>query len=120
MHLKRSRTTRVLITGLVVLGATAGTAQAAGPRTVEPLNQYTLSGKVNTDELARAGFDVNEARRPGGKLAIVATPSQAQALAKNGATVGAPQALAKTMAAPSSPLTDPTHGYDVFRPWSLK
>ena len=24
------------------------------------------------------------------------------------------------MAAPPSPLTDPTHGYDVFRPWSLK
>ena len=98
-----------------------GTAQAAGDRTVEPLNQYAVSGRVTTDQLARAGYDLNEVKAIGktGKLGIVATPAQAQALRDKGATVEA-LTHARTMSAPSAPLTDPVHGYDVFRPWSLK
>ena len=98
-----------------------GTAQAAGDRTVEPLNQYAVSGRVTTDLLARAGYDLNEVKAIGktGKLGIVATPAQAQALRDKGATVVA-LTHARTMSAPSGPLTDPVHGYDVFRPWSLK
>src|SRR6478735_478509 len=98
-----------------------GTAQAAGDRTVEPLNQYAVSGRVTTDQLARAGYDLTEVKAIGktGKLGIVATPAQAQALRDKGATVEA-LTHARTMTAPSSPLTDPVHGYDVFRPWSLK
>ena len=66
-----------------------GTAQAAGDRTVEPLNQYAVSGRVTTDLLARAGYDLNEVKAIGktGKLGIVATPAQAQALRDKGATV---------------------------------
>ncbi len=98
-----------------------GTAQAAGDRTVEPLNQYAVSGRVTTDQLARAGYDLNEVKAIGktGKLGIVATPAQAQALRDKGATVEA-LTHARTMTTPSEPLTDPVHGYDVFRPWSLK
>ena len=97
-----------------------GTAQAAGDRTVEPLNQYAVSGRVTTDQLARAGYDLTEIKAIGktGKLGIVATPAQAQALRDKGATVEA-LTHARAMSAPASPLTDPVHGYDVFRPWSL-
>jgi hypothetical protein len=80
-----------------------------------------ISGKVDTDALARAGFDMREASVTGqkGKFFIVARPSEAAALAKGGATVSAPFGLARTMAAPKGPLVQPTHGYNVFRPWSL-
>ena len=93
----------------------------AADRTVEPLNQYAVSGRVTTDQLARAGYDLNEVKAIGktGKLGIVATPEQAQSLRDKGATVE-PLAEARKMVAPPSPLTNPTHGYDVFRPWSLK
>src|SRR3954471_5589645 len=116
------RRARALAAGVAALAAvgSAATAQAAD-RTVEPLNQYSISGKVDTDALARAGFDLNEggALTKGGKRVIVATPQQAAQLRDKGTTV---QALsdARAMAAPPSPLTNPTHGYDVFRPWSLK
>jgi hypothetical protein len=116
-----TRTARGLLAGvaaLTVLGV--GSAHAAD-RTVEPLNQYAVSGRVTTDQLARAGYDLNEVKAIGksGKLGIVATPAQAQSLRDKGATVE-PLAEARKMAAPPTPLTDPTHGYDVFRPWSLK
>jgi hypothetical protein len=106
--------------GLIeTLGASAASAQTGN--TVEPLNQYEVSGHVDTDALARAGYDMQEAGVPGskGKFLIVARPSQAAALAKSGATVTAPFGVAKAMAAPPSPLSQPTHGYNVFRPWSL-
>ena len=88
----------------------------------EPLNQYLVSGKISGDDLARRGYDMHEAVVPGthGAFSIVATPKQAAELRDKGATVRAPYGLARSVAAPSSPLTDPTHGYDVFRPWSLK
>jgi hypothetical protein len=97
---------------------TTSAAQAAPP-TVEPLNQYAVSGKITTDQLARAGFDLHEVVSRNGKLTIVATPEQAASLAAKGATVQ-PLSQARAFAAPSTPLTTPTHGYDVFRPWSLK
>jgi hypothetical protein len=106
--------------GLIeTLGASSAMAQTGN--TVEPLNQYVVSGHVDTDALARAGFDMREAGVPGskGKFFIVARPSQAAQLAKDGATVTAPFGVAKAMAAPPSPLTPPTHGYNVYRPWSL-
>jgi Zinc carboxypeptidase len=107
----------------------AGPATAKPRRVVQPLRQYVVSGKVNTDELARAGFDLQEASVTGrkGRFYIVATPSKAAAIARKGATVrplrGGKRAGARartaavTTAAPLPPLT---HGYDVFRPWSLK
>lgn len=114
---------RAACAGIAAIAATmtaaVGGAQAAD-RTVEPLNQYAVSGRVTTDELARAGYDLTEVKGLGnGKLGIVATPAQAAALRDKGAQV---QALsrARAMAAPPTPLTNPTHGYDVFRPWSLK
>ena len=56
------------------------------PKRVEPLNQYVVSGKVDTDALAREGFDMREAAVTGkkGKFFIVATPSQARELAQEG------------------------------------
>ncbi|HWH96163.1 MAG TPA: M14 family zinc carboxypeptidase, partial [Baekduia sp.] len=117
------RSARALLAGIAALSVAAvgGAAQAAADETVQPLNQYAVSGKVTTDQLARAGFDLNEVHTRSskrGKLVIVATPQQAESLRGKGVTV---QALtdARAMAAPPSPLTNPTHGYDVFRPWSL-
>ena len=88
---------------------------------VEPLNQYLVTGKISGDDLARQGYDMREAVTPGagGAFSIVATPQQAASLRDKGATVRAPYGLARSRSAPSSPLTPPTHGYDVFRPWSL-
>jgi Zinc carboxypeptidase/Immune inhibitor A peptidase M6 len=120
------RVGRHAILALVVVGLLgllgAGPAMAGG-KIVEPLNQYLVSGKVDTDALARAGFDMQEASVTGkkGKFFIVATPSQAAELGKTGATVTAPFGLARSFEQPPpAPLAQPTHGYDVFRPWSLK
>ena len=121
IHMLRKRAGMACVVAglLVVCGASSASAQSR--RTVEPLNQYVISGKVDTDELARAGFDMREASVTGqkGKFFVVARPSQVEKLEKSGATVTAPFGLARTMAAPPSPLTQPTHGYNVFRPWSL-
>ena len=94
---------RAACAGIAAIAATmtaaVGGAQAAD-RTVEPLNQYAVSGRVTTDELARAGYDLTEIKSIGnGKLGIVATPAQAAALRDKGAQV---QALsqARAMAAP--------------------
>lgn len=67
----------------------AGSAAAKPRKVVQPLRQYVVSGKVNTDELARAGFDLQEASVTGrkGRFYIVATPSKAAAIARKGATV---------------------------------
>jgi hypothetical protein len=121
MHCRRSRTARALIVAaLLGLAATGGTAQAAGQKFIEPLNQYVISGKLNIDELQRAGYDLAEGRTADGKFGIVATPSEAAALKDKGVTVAAPFGLARAMAAPSTPLTDPVQGYNVYRPWSLE
>jgi hypothetical protein len=116
-----TRTARGLLAGIAALTVLGVGSAHAADRTVEPLNQYAVSGRVTTDQLARAGYDLNEVKAIGksGKLGIVATPAQAQSLRDKGATVE-PLSEARKMVAPPSPLTDPTHGYDVFRPWSLK
>lgn len=119
MH--HSRRARGLLAGLAAIGAaafSAAGAQAAG-HTVEPLNQYAVSGKITTEQLARAGYDLHEVVSKNGKLTIVATPEQAASLAAKGATVQ-PLAQARPYVQPSSPLVNPVHGYDVFRPWSLQ
>jgi hypothetical protein len=118
-----SRLGRCAVTAaLAVLAvvSVASSAAAAGSKRFEPLNQY-LVGKVDPETLARAGFDMHEAFVKGtdGKLAIVATQSQAAKLRDQGATVEAPFGVARALAQAPSPLQDPTHGYDVFRPWSL-
>jgi hypothetical protein len=121
MHMRRFARAAVAAAGFAAMVA-ATPAAAAGTKLTEPLNQYVVSGKVDPEDLARKGFDLTEAQvkgKPG--FAIVATPSQAADLAGKDVTVrplGREAATAK-VAAPS-PLTDPTHGYDVFRPWSLK
>jgi hypothetical protein len=120
MHMRRFAQAAVAAVGLAAMAATP--AAAAGTKFIEPLNQYVVSGKVNPEDLARKGFDLTEAQvkgKPG--FAIVATPSQAADLAGKDVTVRplAREASTARVAAPS-PLTDPTHGYDVFRPWSLK
>ena len=60
-------------------------------------------------------------RAPTGQ-GIVATPKQAAELRAKGFTVTAPYGEAKAAkAAPPDPFaTNPTHGYDVFRPWHLQ
>ncbi len=117
MDLRKRAVTAAVAVGLL---GTLGASTAAAD-TVEPLNQYVVSGKVDTDALARAGFDLRESSVTGqkGKFFIVARPSEVAALEKGGATVTAPFGLATAMVAPPSPLAQPTHGYDVFRPWSL-
>ncbi len=110
------RRAAALAVGALVLGAT-GVAVAASS---EPLNPYVVSGtKANADALARAGYDLLEGNI-GGKLGIVATEKQAAALRAKGMTVEAPlgTARASTRAA-TGLLTDPTSGWDVFRPWNL-
>jgi hypothetical protein len=116
-----TRTARALLAGVAASTVLVTGSAHAADRTIEPLNQYAVSGRITTDQLARAGYDLNEVKAIGktGKLGIVATPAQAQSLRDKGATVEA-LSEARKMAAPPSPLTDPTHGYDVFRPWSLK
>jgi hypothetical protein len=120
MHMRKGAGAALAVVGLTALVA-ASPASAQGGKTVEPLNQYVISGKVDTDALARAGFDMQEANVTGekGKFFVVATPSQARELAKKGATVTAPFGTARALAAPPGPLAQPTHGYNVFRPWSL-
>lgn len=122
MHMPRSAHAALAVVGLTVLVA-ASPASAQRAKRLEPLNQYVVSGKVDTDELARAGYDLEEASVTGkkGQFYIVATPTQADALAQKGVTVRALGGRERTASvAPPSPLQDPTHGYDVFRPWSLK
>src|SRR3954453_10010187 len=122
IHMLRKRATMACaVVGLVAACGTSS-ASAQSRRTEEPLNQYVISGKIDPDALARAGFDMKEASVTGqkGKFFIVARPSQVEQLVKSGTTVTAPFGVAKAMAAPSSPLANPTHGFNVFRPWSLK
>jgi len=113
------RTARALVAGLLAVGACASTAGAASAKNVEPLNQYKLSGNVDTDALARAGFDLNESRGANGSFRVIATAEQAKALHDKGATVRQLTFDRQAQATPTA-LPNPTKGYDVFRPWSLK
>lgn len=115
MQVKRS------IVAIAALLASIGAGPAVAATPVEPLNQYEVSGRVTADQLARAGYDLTESGARPGTFGIVATAKQAKALRDKGATVVAPAGELRTLkAAPADPLTVPlTHGYDVFRPWSL-
>src|SRR3954452_16078465 len=115
------------ITALTALGA-AGSALAQTSKRAEPLHQYVVGGGISAEDLARAGYDLNESGVKGRKgFAIVATASQAATLnAKKDVTVRAlhrgqtaPQSAQRAPSA-TAPLPNPTHGYNVFRPWSLK
>ena len=55
---------------LVALAMPAASAVAA---TVEPLNQYEVSGRVTADQLARDGYDLTESGAHRGTFDIVAT-----------------------------------------------
>jgi hypothetical protein len=107
-------------TAALVLGAPTA-AMAGRP---QPLNQYLVS-HIKPKLLQRAGYDMSEAVTPTakGRFAIVATPSQAAALRAKGATVTAPFGVTRTRPkarrARARAAVNPTHGYNVFRPWSL-
>src|SRR3954453_6558249 len=91
----------------------------AAQRKVEPLNQYVVRGG-DVSKLAELGYDLTEGGGAHGQ-AVVATPEQAAQLRAKGYTVTAPYGEAKSaQAAPPDPFTNPTHGYDVFRPWHLQ
>src|SRR4051794_26277872 len=105
-------------TALLVACALVTPAQAA-QRKIEPLNQYVVRGG-DVSKLAELGYDLTEGGGANGQ-AIVGTPKQAAALRAKGYTVTAPYGEAKAaQAAPPNPFSDPTHGYDVYRPWHLK
>ncbi len=120
MRVQTIRFVRAAAAALALGAAAAGAADPAAAATVEPLNQYEVSGRVTADQLARDGYDLSESGSGQGVFEIVATAKQAAALRAKGATVVAPAGEARALkAAPADPLTDPTHGYNVFRPWSL-
>ncbi|MGZ4275822.1 MAG: hypothetical protein ACXVFK_04085, partial [Solirubrobacteraceae bacterium] len=66
MHSRITRGARAAV-ALLVAGLAATAPASAPAKTVEPLNQYVISGKVDTDALARAGFDLREASVTGKK-----------------------------------------------------
>lgn len=103
------------------LFALAGVSPAAAAAPPAALNQYEVSGRVTADQLARDGYDLTESGSRPGTYGIVATAKQAKALRDKGATVVAPSGESRSLkAAPADPLATPlTHGYNVFRPWSL-
>jgi len=131
--MSRERICRRLLLAVLACGlVTAAAASAQPAKVVQPLNQYLVSG-VSPTLLGDLGFDRTEATTPKakGRYLIVATPSQVAALKGKGAkvqalrgvtraTVRARRAGARARRAGTSPLQNPTHGYDVFRPWSLK
>jgi hypothetical protein len=119
MHMRKGAAAALAVMGLTAL--VAGPASAQGAKKLEPLNQYVVSGRIDPEDLARAGYDLTEGGLKGHKSGwvITATASQADSLTAKGATVR-PLGRERTAAvAAPSPLTPPTHGYNVFRPWSL-
>jgi hypothetical protein len=116
--------TRAGVAACALAGMLALTVAApAAADDFEPLNPYLVSGsKASADELAREGYDLHEGHGRGGKLGIVATARQAQHLRDRGMVVEAQAGEATSgMSAlqAANPLVPPTHGYDVYRPWSL-
>src|SRR3954447_25542985 len=110
----------LLVCACAVAAIATATASAAAP-----LNQYVVT-HVNPKALGEGGFDRREAAVPGkpGEYIVVATPSQANALRGKGATVKPLDGVSKSRSAPKrargKALANPTHGYNVFRPWSLQ
>ena len=121
LYLRRIATTGLVAVLAMLLGAAPGAM--AKTKFVEPMNQYVVSGgKIGPEDLARAGYDLTESgttRRKG--TLRDRRDAQAGAVAARSGRDGRGRRTAWRAAAraPPSPLTDPTHGYDVFRPWSL-
>ena len=121
MQMRKRARAALAVMGLAALAASPASAQ--GTKKLEPLNQYVVSGKIDPEDLARAGQDLTEGgvKSHKGAWVITATASQADAIEAKGATVRPLSGRERRAAvAAPSPLTDPTHGYNVFRPWSLK
>jgi len=57
MHMRRRAVTALVVVGLVAL-VVASAASAQGAKKLEPLNQYLVSGRINPEDLARAGYDL--------------------------------------------------------------
>src|SRR4051812_11946646 len=116
---------KVAAAGLLALLCACSFAFATSAFAITPLNQYVVTG-VNPKVLAEGGFDRGEAGIPGrpGAYLVVATPEQANQLRGHGATVKPLHGVSKPRKAPRSArgraLANPTHGYNVFRPWSLQ
>ncbi|HMI71152.1 MAG TPA: M14 family zinc carboxypeptidase, partial [Solirubrobacteraceae bacterium] len=122
MQMRKGAGAALAVVGLTALVA-ASPASAQGAKKLEPLNQYVVSGKIDPEDLARAGQDLTEGgvRSHKGAWVITATAQEADSLEAKGATVRPLSGRERRAAvAAPSPLTDPTHGYNVFRPWSLK
>ena len=68
MHMRRFARAAVAAVGLAAMAATP--AAAAGTKLIEPLNQYVVSGRINPEDLARAGYDLTEARAPGPQVRL--------------------------------------------------
>src|SRR4051794_13018852 len=88
----------------------------------EPLNQYIVKGTdAELKQLQAQGYDVTEGADAPGRTGIVATPSQADALEAKGFDVSVlGKEDTQSVAAAAVTLSDPTWGYEVFRPWDLK
>jgi hypothetical protein len=117
------RIRRVAPIGAVAALVLAAAAPAIGADR-EALNQYVVSGKgASPEQLAQKGYDVLEGSSARGGIAIVATRSQARKLKASGAKVVATKGESKRQlrrAGTRAALPAPTHGFNVFRPWSLK
>ncbi len=120
MPMRKGAGAALAVVGLMALVA-AGPASAQGAKKLEPLNQYVVSGRINPEDLARAGYDLTEGGLRGHKSGwvITATATQAGSLEAKGATVRPLSGERTAAVAAPKPLTPPTHGYNVFRPWSL-
>ncbi len=110
------------IGAVAVLTLLAAAPAVAADR--EALNQYVVSGKNATPEqLSRAGYDVLEGSNARGGIGIVATRSEARKLRAGGSRVvavkGESKRAQRTARSGRAALPAPTHGYNVFRPWSL-
>jgi hypothetical protein len=107
-----------------VVVALLGALLAAPASAQDPLSQYVVTD-VDPKVLADGGYDRTEAGIPGrpGAFLVVATPSQADRLRGRGATVQPLNGVSRARSAGRRgfrKLTQPTHGFDVFRPWSLQ
>jgi hypothetical protein len=107
---------------MVLIGLVAASPAHAATTTTEVLQQYVVTGKgADPEALARAGYDMREAHNPRQEgYLIVATPSQAAKLESKDVSVQPLAGKQTTAKVPApNPLQNPTHGYDVFRPWNL-
>ncbi len=115
---------RALGAAAALAACTLAAPPAQAAKRLEPLSQYAVRG-VSADELRAAGFDMHEThvvKKHQGYI-VAATRTQVRELEAKDATVeaiGRVSTRARAAQAAPDPRTNPTHGYDVFRPWSLQ